>query len=209
MLVRGWTEVGTMTVILSYPNPAPTPNAWRTDLCASQTVLRTSPRIRRCGSMSLPRECREWANATLWMACGPRAQTGRAASIATEAYLERCASPPTTTRVALRGVGVYQNRDVVRSPSRSSTNERLGFGILPQSWPQAMTDAERRLHALIVAVEAYRNRELPCRSCGRPLFRKPGPGRDPRWCSAACRARFRRRQATITPQAPQGAHVPR
>jgi len=91
---------------------------------------------------------------------------------------------------------------------RASTNERTTFAVLAQSWPRAMTDVERGL-ALLRAHAAYVDRVHACRGCDRPLQRKPGRGRDPRWCSPACRARFRRRQATFARQAPQGAHVPR
>ena len=61
-----------------------------------------------------------------------------------------------------------------------------------------MTDLDRGL-ALLRAHAAYVNRVHACRGCDRALQRKPGRGRDPHWCSEACRARFgrQRRRAPV------------
>ncbi len=56
------------------------------------------------------------------------------------------------------------------------------------------TPAYAAYQAVLQAHAAYLDRVLACRGCDRPLTRKPGRGRDPRWCPA-CRAHFRRRAA--------------
>jgi len=79
--------------------------------------------------------------------------------------------------------GRIKSADLCGDLSRASTDERTTFAVLAQSRSRTMTEVDRGL-ALLHAHPAYVDRVLACRGCAGRLTRKPGRGRDPRWCSA-------------------------